>query len=781
MISLAGIPEEARTLVVVPTLLTSVGGVVGLLEHLEVLALGNLDPLIHFAILGDFTDAAARDMPGDAAILAAARSGIEALNGRLGEGRAERFFLLHRARQWNPAEGVWMGWERKRGKLEELNRLLRGAKDTSYEVQVGDVGVLSRVRYCLTLDSDTRLPRDGAKKLVGILEHPLNRPRFDPRCGRVTEGYGILQPRVSVTASSAAGSHFARIFAGHTGVDPYTTAVSDTYQDLFGEAIFTGKGLYDVDAFIAALDGRVPDNALLSHDLFEGLHARTGLVTDVEVVDDYPSSVLAHARRQHRWTRGDWQILGWLLPFVPTRAGLSRNRLPLISRWKIFDNLRRALLAPATVLLLLLAWTALPGSPALWTAAVAASLAFPLYPLALEALWGPRLHQPLRAFLRGLGEDAKATAARVLLQLAFLANQAYAMVHAIVVTLVRLAITRRRLLEWETAAASAARGAGLESGTGPRSFLVAMAASPAIALAGAALVCARRPGALAAALPLLLLWAVAPLIAYRLSQPMARRDAELGPRRPGAPARRGPRHLEVLRGLHGPGRPRPARRQLPGGAEPPKVAHRTSPTNIGMGLLATLSAHDLGFIPTPELVERVDSTLTTMEGLERLEGHLFNWYDTVSLAPLLPRYVSTVDSGNLAGALIALSEGLHRLGLEASREAAPGDPRERLERLSQRAAAFADGMSFRFLYDPQRSLFAIGYRAADAEGPGRLDPAHYDLLASEARLASFSPSPRATSPRSTGSTWAGRSRACTGSRRSCPGAPRSSSTSCRCC
>jgi cyclic beta-1,2-glucan synthetase len=738
----AGIPEDARTLVVVPTLLTSVAGVERQLEHLEVLAFGNVDPNVHFAILGDFSDASARDMPGDAAILAAARGGIEALNLRLGEGRGDRFFLFHRSRQWNAAEGVWMGWERKRGKLEELNRLLRGATDTSYDVQVGEVGVLQRVRYCITLDSDTRLPRDGAKKLVGVIAHPLNRPVFDPRSGRVTEGYGILQPRVSVTTASAGGSRFARIFAGHTGVDPYTTAVSDTYQDLFGEGSFTGKGLYDVDAFSAALEGRVPDNTLLSHDLFEGLHARTGLVTDVEVVDDYPTSVLAHARRQHRWTRGDWQILGWLLPFVPTRAGLARNRLPLISRWKIFDNLRRAQLAPATVLLLFLGWTVLPGSAAIWTAAVVASLSFPLYPLLLQAVGGPRGAQPLRAFARGIVEDAKGTLARVVLQVTFLASQAYAMAHAILVTLVRLAITRRRLLEWETAAASDARGARLERGTGARSFYVAMAASPAIAAAGALAVAVWRPGALWVAAPLLALWAVAPLVAHRLSQPMAKRDVALGPEDRTfllGVARTTWKYFETFMG--------PEDHFLPADnfqEGPDRTAHRTSPTNIGMGLLSTLAAHDLDIIPTGALIERIDSTLTTMEGLERLEGHLFNWYDTVSLAPLPPRYVSTVDSGNLAGALIAVSEGLRRLGRELPPHPALSPPTpggedwgERLASLSRRAAAFADGMSFRFLYDPRRSLLSIGYRAADAEGPGRLDPSYYDLLASEARLASF--------------------------------------------
>jgi len=730
----SGLPEEARTLVVVPTLLSSLAGVQELLEHLEVLALGNLDPYVHFAILGDFTDAATRETPEDAAILAAAREGVEALNARLGEGRGDRFFLLHRQRLWNPGEGVWMGWERKRGKLEELNRLLRGATDTGFAVQVGEMKVLPGVRYCITLDSDTRLPRDAARKLVGIITHPLNRPRFDAGSGRVTEGYGILQPRVSVATASAAGSRFARLFAGQTSVDPYTTAVSDTYQDLFGEGTFTGKGLYDVDAFSAALAGRVPENALLSHDLFEGLHARAALVTDVEVVDDYPSSVLAHARRQHRWARGDWQILAWLLPFVPTRAGLRRNRLPLISRWKIFDNLRRSQLAPATVTLLLAAWTLLPGSPALWTAAVLAAIAFPLFPLALQAASGPRAYQPWRAFLRGLVEDAGGGLARVGIQLAFLAHQAFEMAHALLVTVVRLGVTRRGLLEWETAAASAARGAGRAGGAGPRAFLVEMAASPAIALLGLALVSIVRPAALAVAAPVLALWAAAPFLAHALSRPATRR--ELDPEERAfllEVARKTWSYFEAFMGPEDHGLPADNFQEHP----EPRVAHRTSPTNVGMGLLSALAAHDLGFIGTGELAERTDAALTTMEGLERLEGHLFNWYDTLSLAPLSPRYVSTVDSGNLAGALIALSEGLRALARAPSGpEGAPGEA-ARLEGLAARAGAFADEMRFRFLYDPRRRLLSIGHRAADAEGPGRLDASHYDLLASEARLASL--------------------------------------------
>ncbi len=732
-----GIPDDARTMVVVPTLLTSVPDTARLIEHIEVLALGNLDPRIHFAILSDFVDAPAREMPKDEPILSAARAGIDSLNARFGDGHGDRFFLFHRLRQWNPGENVWMGWERKRGKLEEWNRLLRGAPDTSFSVQVGDVGILPDVRYCLTLDSDTRLPRDAAKKLIGIIAHPLNRPLFDARLGRITEGYGILQPRVSVTMSSAAGSLFARLYAGHTGVDPYTTAVSDIYQDLFGEGIFTGKGLYDVDAFMAALEDRVPENALLSHDLFEGVYARTALVTDVEVVDDYPASVLAHARRQHRWVRGDWQILRWLFPWVPTRSGLKRNRLPLISRWKILDNLRRSLVPPSTVGLLFLAWTILPGSPAVWTAVVLAAMAFPLYPLLLEAAAGPGPQQTWPVFLRAAWKDGKTALAQVSLQLTFLASQAYERTHAIVLTLVRLAGTRRRLLEWETAAASEARGAGKARRTSARRFLVEMIASPLVALGGLLLVALTRPGALPAAVPLLALWAIAPLVAYALSRPVVPRRIELREadrRFLQLMARNTWRYFEEFMGPEDHGLPADNFQETP----EPRIAHRTSPTNIGMGLVAALAAHDLGFIRTDELASRIDATLTTMEGLERFEGHLLNWYDTRSLAPLYPAYVSTVDSGNLAASLITLAEGLRQASRQMPPAADPdGDLPLRLLDLAGRASRFADGMSFRFLYDPQRRILSIGYRLADAEGPGRWDASFYDLLASESRLTSF--------------------------------------------
>ncbi len=724
-----GIPENARTMVVVPVLLGSVEEVERLLAHLEVQALGNLDPRIHFALLSDFKDARTLSVAGDDEILAAAVSGIEALNRRHLPDGNDRFLLFHRDRRWNPKEGVFMAWERKRGKIEEFNLLLRDPAYTGFSVQVGDLSILPSVRYVLTLDADTRLPRDAAKTLVGILSHPLNRPVVDTALRKVTEGYGILQPRVSVNLASAGGSLFARLYAGHTGVDPYTTAVSDTYQDLFGAGIFTGKGLYDVDAFQATVGWRVPENTLLSHDLFEGLYARTALVSDVEVVDDYPANVLAHARRQHRWVRGDWQILAWLFPFVPTPQGFTKNRLPLISQWKILDNLRRSLVAPALLAYFAAAWTFLPGSPLVWTLGGLAVVAFPWVASLFHLLQPRPAHEPARMHLRGLAEDLSTAFGQALLTLVFLPFHAWEMLHAIALTLVRLVVTQRRLLEWETAATQTARAAGLMR-QGMRSFFVEMAASPIAALALFALVWVARPGALALALPALVSWAAAPACAYWLSRSTVPRRREL------LPADR-EFLLEVARKtwsyfetLAGPEEHWLAPDNMQEDREP-VVAHRTSPTNLGLGLLATLAAHDLGLLPAEAMVERLDRALITMEGLERHAGHFLNWYDTQNLSPLLPRYVSTVDSGNLAGSLLTLAEGCRQLGTSQ-----PG-LESRLSDIAGRAVALADGMDFAFLYDRRRQLFAIGYRLADAGGPGRMDISYYDLLASESRLASF--------------------------------------------
>ena len=478
-----------------------------------------------------------------------------------------------------------MGWERKRGKIEEFNRLLRGATDTSFLVSAGDVAILPSVRYCITLDSDTRLPRDAARQLIGIITHPLNRPTMDPRLGRVTDGYGILQPRVSVTFSSAAGSLFARLYSGHTGVDPYTTAVSDTYQDLFAEGIFTGKGLYDVDAFMASLDDCVPENALLSHDLFEGLHARVALVSDVEFVDEYPSSVLAHARRQHRWIRGDWQILFWLFPFVPSRHGIKRNSLPLIGRWKILDNLRRSLVTPMLLAMLVAAWTVLPGPQWFWMMTALTVIASQLLPLLGRLLVGPRQSQSFPVFWRNLREDAATATAQIALGVTLLAYNAWTTAHAIVVTLVRLAVTGRRLLEWETAASSIARASGLVGRKGVWNVALEMIASPIIAVIVTVMVLAARRGTLASASPFLLLWFMAPAVAYWLSLPVGARQRPLADaerRLLRRTARKTWRYFETFVTADTAWLPPDNYQETGSEAQP---APRTSPTNIAMGLL----------------------------------------------------------------------------------------------------------------------------------------------------------------------------------------------------
>ncbi len=725
---LDGVPDDARTVVAIPTMLTSLNGVAALLEHLEVTAIANRDPKIQFAILSDFADAETETQPDDAPLLDAARAGIESLNQRLGGENGPHFTLLHRERRWNPGEHVWMGWERKRGKLEEFNRLLRGATDTSFTVRVGPADALVGMRYVITLDSDTQLPRDTAKKLIGIIAHPLNRPVIDPKKRLVVEGYGILQPRVSVTMASAAGSLFARTYAGHTGVDPYTTAVSDVYQDVFREGIFTGKGLYDIDAFMTALDGRVPENALLSHDLFEGLHARAALVTDAEVVDDYPSNVLTHAKRLHRWVRGDWQILWWLFPWVPTRSGIERNRLSVIDRWKILDNLRRSMVPPALVALLIAGWCILPGSPLTWDLIALATMSFAAFARLASFVKGPHRGQGLRVFTRLTADDLATDLARVSVHLTFIAYQAYDMLHAAGLTVARLITRKGPFLQWETAAAVAQRTRRLDMS----GFYNAMLSSPAIAFVAALLVLIVRPQSMPAALPFLLLWVGAPGIAFVLSKP--------------APSSRpsiSDDEAKYLRGIA----ERTWRyfdtyvtaedRWLPPDNvqfDPePRVAHRTSPTNIAMSMLSALAAHDLGFIDTTRLLATLDATMTTVDRLEHFEGHLLNWYDTQSLMPLSPKYVSTVDSGNFAAVLMVITAALRDLARDQKDAATAA----RMTALADRAATYFDEMHFGFLYDRRRHLFAIGYRLSEGGNAARLDASFYDLLASEARLASF--------------------------------------------
>ena len=851
----SGIPRELETAVVVPTLFGSVAAVERTLEHLEAQFLANRGPHLKFVVLSDFTDAPTEHRESDVEIVAAAVAGMQALEARYGDGRRNLFYLLHRARQWNPRQGVWMGWERKRGKLSQFNHLVLGRDEEAFAVTVGELTALRAVRFVITLDADTVLPPTSAAALVGAMAHPLNHPVYDPGRSRVTQGYGILQPRVGVSLPSANRSRFASIFSGEPGVDPYTTAVSDVYQDLYDEGSFTGKGIYEVEAFERATHRRFPDNALLSHDLIEGTFARAGLVTDIQVFDDFPSRYLTWTQRKHRWIRGDWQLLRWVLPRVPSAEGEGSNPLSLLSRWKVLDNLRRSLLEPAQLAFLVAGWTILPGSPLRWTALGLAAIAAPWILTTVLALVRPPLDRSWRAYYLGVVQEAMVSARQALYTVAFLPHQAWNSLDAIVRTLWRLGVSKRRLLEWRTAS-QAERSQEGSTGDLWRSMWPTVVG--AAALFGWLVFRTLHEPRLAVLRPvdraalllgcgfLAALWVVAPWLAAYLNEPPVRSERRLSPRLRSAALRYALLHWSfferfVTERTHWLA---PDNFQE---SPAPVVAMRTSPTNIGLQLLATVSAHDLGFIDLEETATRLERVFDTLARLRRFRGHFYNWYDLDTLEDLAPGYISTVDSGNLAGHLIALRQaclavpdapvfdrrtwaavdaalGLcqeslpkarHPAELTAARTLLATAPQQlevgetlanlenllervapvtpsgpmttdwlgwtrrlvaaarqrvaglepiavpgrtgslmprlpslrqvaersesvralllRLERIAERCDALVEEMDFSFLYDKQRSLFAIGYQLTTHA----LDSSHYDLLASEARLASF--------------------------------------------
>ncbi len=725
----SGVPAEHRGVVVVPILLASADAVHEALDHLEAQYLANRDPEIRFALLGDFLDAALETTPGDEAIVSAAVHGVRALNDSYSAGDDSAglpFYVFFRPRRLNAADGVWMGWERKRGKLVEFNRYVLRKDEGAFSVVEGETDWLHGARYVVTLDSDTVLPRDAATALIGTMAHPLNRAVFDEAVGRVVKGYGILQPRVSVSLASANGSHYSAVFAGHPGVDPYTTAVSDVYQDLFGEGTFTGKGIYDVAVFERATEGRFPDNSLLSHDLIEGSFARAGLVTDVEVFDDYPTRYLTASRRLHRWIRGDWQLIPWLLDEVPGNDGTTLNPLSSVSRWKILDNMRRSV-SPVTLFAWLVAgWTVLPHAGSKWALVVLLAMLAPwAIPLAVSLLRPPR-GESWAPYYAALLRDASLSAQQLALGVVMLPHQALVAADAIVRTVYRVYGSHRRLLEWQTASQ-------VERASGGGRHVVWRRMWPAVVLACAAInamaACSatRHDAPLSWALltVLALAWIAAPEVGYVLSKPIVRADLDLKAAERDVAMRLARVHWNFIETFAN----ESTHWLVPDNYQEtpePVVATRTSPTNIGLQLLATMSAHDLGFIAAEQMLERLEHALDSVEQMTKVRGHLMNWYDLHDLRVLDPPYASAVDSGNLAGHLIALSAACEG-------DATPDADRERLSRIGHRARALAMAMDFTLFYDEQRRLFAIGYDART----GRLDAGTYDLLASESRLASF--------------------------------------------
>ncbi|MBZ5688459.1 MAG: glycosyl transferase [Acidobacteriia bacterium] len=640
-----GVPDHCATLVAIPTLLLSEAQVHHLVEELEVRYLGNHDCNIHFAIVSDLPDSP-EPTPEDNELVALCSSLITDLNDRYAHKNSGTFFHLHRHRVYNPREKGWMGWERKRGKLLDLNQLLRGRFD-SFPVKIGDLSILPTIRFVITLDSDTELPRGSAHRMIGALAHPLNQAIVNPEKNIVVAGYGILQPRVDISVQCTTQSRLAAIFAGETGLDPYTRAISDVYQDLYGEGSFTGKGIYEVDTMIRVLYGRFPRNSLLSHDLIEGAYARAGLTSDIAVIEDYPSHYSAYSRRKHRWLRGDWQIVEWLTDTVPDESGAAvPNPISLVSRWKIFDNLRRSLVEPATCTLLLYSWFVM-NRPVLWTFAAICILFVPAW---VELLFG--LARAVIARSPRIARDAFGNLFTsnftVLLTLTLLAHQTLLSLDAVARALVRRLVTRERLLEWETAAEA-------ELGNKRTAIDRYIDWMPFLAAALGLALWFTRPHALLAASPILILWACSKPLAVWLNASPVEAPPEIS-RQDEWLLRKSALHIwryfaelsnEEQNWL------------VPDNVQddPPKLATSISPTNVGLLLNARQVANELGYITVPEMVNLTQKTLSTVERMRKYRGHLLNWYDTRTLDAKPPFFVSSVDSGNLVASLWTLRQG----------------------------------------------------------------------------------------------------------------------------
>jgi cyclic beta-1,2-glucan synthetase len=717
-----GVPAECATMVAVPSLLLNEAQIRDLVLDLEIRFLANRGANVYFALLTDAPDSDRPDNePEDLVNLC--KGLIDGLNRRYPEAP---FFLFHRHRTYNDSEQRWMGWERKRGKLLDLNQLLRGSFD-AFPVKTGRLDALGGIRYVITVDSDTQLPRNAAAKLIGTIAHPLNAAVVDSALQIVVEGYGILQPRIGISIHSASRSRLAALYSGETGFDIYTRAVSDVYQDLFAEAIFTGKGIYEVDVMHAVLQRRFPENALLSHDLIEGAYARVGLVSDIELIDDYPSHFSAYNRRKHRWTRGDWQILRWIFNRVPDYSrNLASNPISLISRWKILDNLRRSLLDPGILLLLLGGWFALPGTPAYWTTVAVAVLLLPVYCDLLFALLRiPRGWHALSAWAGNTGRGFANGHATALFGLIFLLHQTLLSIDAVTRSTLRVFVTRRRLLEWETAAEA-------EAAARSKSTVdLYLEWTPWISMLLGGLLWLLRPAALPVAAPVLVLW--------------------VGSRSISAWLNRAPRlmnhfleiedtewlcgHAERICRYFQEWSSSATNWLIPDSVrEDGAIDLRLSPTNLGLLLNARIAALHFGVISLREFISATRHTLGSVTALQKHRGHLLNWYDVSSMKPLEPLFISTVDSGNLVAALWTLKQA--SLALAREPRVNHGLTTEMAAELSE-IASISDGlvreMDFGFLYNSRKKLLSVGYDVS----AGRPESGHYDLLASEARTAVF--------------------------------------------
>jgi cyclic beta-1,2-glucan synthetase len=719
-----GIPEEHATMVAVPTLLTNPKGIQSLLQSIEVNYLGNKDRNVAFALLTDFLDAKLEHCHGDSDLVDQASAGIAALNVKYTNDGIAPFYLFHRSRKWNSDEKIWMGYERKRGKLMEFSELLRGGAPNAFSHITGDIGRLSQFRYIITLDTDTRLPHNAAQQLIAAMAHPLNRPLVDPKTARVVEGYTILQPRVAIELQSADKTRFTRLFAGEPGIDPYTREISDVYQDIFEEGSFVGKGIFDVDTFISTLKGRFPDNWILSHDLIESCVARSGLISDVLLQEQFPSGYQSDVSRRHRWIRGDWQISPWLFPGLARIFGCKENaNLSALSRWKIADNLRRSLVPLATLVTLILGLDTTNHAIA-WSVYALSVLFLPCILTSTQKLASKGQDSDWRSHLTMTAKDLIPRTAQALLSVIFLPYEAWKSIHAVFCALFRMLIAKRRLLEWRPAHEVERLSEGYFV------YYLRSMAPVTVVLLAITWFEYRSESNHALALLFLPLWISAPVTAWWISLPIKKRTQTLNDADRDyliQVARDTWEYFAKYVNASENWLPPDNVQLLP----EKMIAHRTSPTNIGLYLLSALAAYDFGFIGIDQLADKLAATMNTMDRLERFKGHFYNWYDTTTLQPLPPSYVSTVDSGNLTACLFVIGSALDQICEDPSLifdEWA----RKRIAELASKARQLGT-CDYTFLYNKSRRLLAIGYNVQEQ----RTDQSYYDLLASEARLASI--------------------------------------------
>ncbi len=692
------ISEDVNTFVVVPTLLNSAERVKNIFSSIERYYIGNEMDNLYFALLGDVSEVDFEKMSYDDEVITVGKNEAKRLNEKYGK---EIFFFLYRRRVYNEKQGKWLGYERKRGMLTEFNSLLLTGNSGTFQVNtIGKEILDKKIKYVITLDADTELVLESAKKLIGIMEHPLNKPVI--KDGIVTSGYGIVQPRVGISIESATSSIFSKILAGSGGIDIYSTAESNVYQDVFGEAIFTGKGIYNVEIYQKVLDGEIPDNAVLSHDLLEGSYVRCGLATDVLLIDGFPSRVNSYMVRQARWTRGDWQIIKWLFS----------KKINALSKYKIFDNLRRSLVDISLLVMFFSGYFLIP----------LLVIFFPFIAECIEKLFHKitSINDASKDYIKIKNKDyipvikgLKGSLYRCTLQLLFLPYKSVLLLEAIVVTIYRMTISKKHLLEWLTAA-----DAEKVLGKDIKSFWREMLISPMIGflLVESSLIYNSVP--IEATFSLFLIWLTMPVISFLIGVENTRKTEEINSNEKEELMKIAKRtwqyfddYMNVENNFIPPDNYQENRKE--------KVAKRTSSTNIGLGLLAIISANDLGFISKKEMLDRLSFSIETIENLKKYKGHLYNWYSTQTKEPLKPEFISTVDSGNFVGYLYVVREAL--------------DKYPEAKELKKKIEKIINDTDFRLLYDEGKNLFSVGYNICE----NKLVDSYYDLLASEARLASF--------------------------------------------